>query len=181
MIVAENKELCFTDLVDKYQEMMFYTALHVLKDRQLAEDAVQEAWIKVYRFSIDRTNIDKLAAWLRTITSRTAIDMLRKERRSKMFLLDEEINIEELKIFSVEHINEEIAIKGTLEEIKKCFDHSSEKLQIVFYLKVVKGYQDSEISTMLNISESAVKTRLFRARKLIKKQYQLIDDIKPGA
>ncbi|KAB8138882.1 RNA polymerase sigma factor [Gracilibacillus oryzae] len=181
MIVTENRELCFEDLVNKHQEMMYYAAFQVLKDRQLAEDCVQEAWIKVHRCSIDQNKIDKLAAWLRTITSRTAIDLLRKEKRTKMVLLDDEINIEELKICSVEHIEEEMAIIGTLEEIKKCIHHSSEKLQAVFYLKVVKGYCDSEISTILNISESAVKTRLFRARKMIKQHYQHLNEIKPGA
>ncbi|SER98698.1 RNA polymerase sigma-70 factor, ECF subfamily [Gracilibacillus ureilyticus] len=181
MIGVENREICFADLVNKYQEMMFYTALQILKDCQLAEDAVQEAWIKVFRFSVDQSKIDKISAWLRTVTSRTAIDMLRKENRSKMILLEEDINIEELKICSVEHVNEEMAIKGTFEEIKKCMDHSSDKLKSVFYLKVVKGYQDTEISSILKISESAVKTRLFRARKLIKQHYKVYNDIKPGA
>ncbi|QGH34322.1 sigma-70 family RNA polymerase sigma factor [Gracilibacillus salitolerans] len=172
----------YQSLVEQYQSMMHYTALKIVKDQQIAEDIVQETWIKVMKHQVDMETIDKLGAWLRTVTSRTAIDILRKEKRSHTCLLDNPYLLEELVICSSNEVDDQINWKSTLDELEQCIN-KSKKLKHVFQLKFKLELDDDQIAKTLNISHSAVKTRIFRARQLLKKHYQINDDymLKPGA
>ncbi len=123
----------------------------------------------MFRFQIKLEKIDQLGAWLRTIISRTAIDLLRKEKRSRSVLLDEETTLENTTLCATEHIEKSLDIQCTMEEISECLCKASKKIQAVFHMKFIKGFQDAEIAEVLGITQSAVKTRLFRARQLIKK------------
>ncbi|MGN8645212.1 RNA polymerase sigma factor [Gracilibacillus sp. HCP3S3_G5_1] len=176
----------FTDdfyqaLVKQYQSMMHYTALKVVKDQQIAEDVVQESWIKVMKQQVDIEKIDKLGAWLRTVTSRTAIDILRKEKRRQTCLLESPYLIEELAICSSNEVDDQINWKTTLDELEQCIN-KSKKLKHVFQLKFKMELDDDQIAKTLKISRSTVKTRIFRTRQLLKRHYQLNENIlKPGA
>ncbi len=174
-------EKIYDRLVDQYQAMMFYTALKIVKDQQIAEDVVQESWIKIYKHLNDN-KIDKIGAWLRTITARTAIDVLRKERRTKSLMFDDPSLLEELMICSTNELEERINWSCTIDDLEQYFD-KNEKLKLVFDLKFKQELDDHQIAKILNISHSAVKTRIFRARNLIKMNYihQDIDLLKPGA
>ncbi|WP_058306924.1 RNA polymerase sigma factor [Gracilibacillus massiliensis] len=168
-------------LVDQYQSMMFYAALKIVKDRQLAEDVVQESWIKIFQH-LNETKIDKIGAWLRTITSRTAIDVLRKEKRSKSFMFDDPSLLEEISICSTNEVEEKMNWTSTIEDLEQYIE-KNDKLKSVFDLKFKHELDDHEIARILNITHSAVKTRIFRARTLIKQSYNQNDVglLKPGA
>ncbi|WP_163536631.1 RNA polymerase sigma factor [Gracilibacillus sp. YIM 98692] len=186
--VMERKEssICLEDIFLKYKDMMYYKAKDILHDPQLAEDAVQEAFIKMYRRGIQVENLNKIPAWLKTVITRTAIDMLRKEQRSHAILLQEDIYLEELMICSAYSVDEKVDYQATVKEITGCIGKCSSKIKQVFYLKFVKGYKVHEIAEALHISHAAVKTRLFRARQILKQQYQInvekkSEQVKPGA
>ncbi|SHM90025.1 RNA polymerase sigma factor [Gracilibacillus kekensis] len=168
-------------LVDQYQSMMFYVAIKIVKDRQLAEDVVQESWIKIFQHLNDN-KIEKIGAWLRTITSRTAIDLLRKEKRSKSFMFDDPSLLEEINICATNDVDEHINWTCTVEDLEQ-YIVKNDKLKSVFDLKFKQELDDHEIAKILNITHSAVKTRIFRARKLIKENYNQNDVglLKPGA
>ncbi|MGP4040500.1 RNA polymerase sigma factor [Gracilibacillus sp. D59] len=172
----------YQSLVDQYQSMMYYTALKIVKDQQLAEDVVQESWIKIMKQQVDMETIDKLGAWLRTVSSRTAIDLLRKEKRRHVCLFDNPYMMEELAICSTNEVDEQLNWNSTMDELEQCIN-KSKKLKSVFQLKFKLELDDDQIAKTLNISHSAVKTRIFRARQLLKKHYQVKDDylLKPGA
>ncbi|ENH97167.1 RNA polymerase ECF-type sigma factor [Gracilibacillus halophilus YIM-C55.5] len=168
--VLEKQCLTIDDMVHKYQDMMYRTAVKILRDPQLAEDALQEAWVKVYRSNVAVYQIEKLPAWLRTITSRVAIDLLRKEQRTKMCLLDENFNLEEWRIYSRDDTDQMVNWHDTIHEVNQCLNRSY-KLKKIFCLKFYQGLSDQEIAALLNISYSAVKTRVHRARQMVKKYY----------
>ncbi|MDX8044832.1 RNA polymerase sigma factor [Gracilibacillus sp. S3-1-1] len=171
----------FSSLVTKYQSMMHCTALKLVKDRQIAEDIVQESWIKVMKQHIDIESIEKMGAWLRTITSRTAIDFLRKENRHHMGLLEKPELMEEHALCSCSEVDDQINWQSTLDELEECVNQS-EKLHVVFQLKFKMGFDDEQIAKTLEITPSAVKTRIFRTRQLLKKNYQRKEStLKPGA
>ncbi|WP_208589458.1 RNA polymerase sigma factor [Gracilibacillus suaedae] len=172
----------YQSLVDNYQTMMHYTALKIVKDPQIAEDVVQESWLKIMKQQEAMEAIDKWGAWLRTVTTRTAIDMLRKEKRRHTCLFDNPYLIEELTICSTNEVDDRINWQSTVEELEQCIA-KSKKLKRVFQLKFKLELDDEQIARTLNITHSAVKTRIFRTRQLLKKHYQVNDDymLEPGA
>ncbi|WP_235817532.1 RNA polymerase sigma factor [Gracilibacillus timonensis] len=161
-------------IVDQFQAMMYYTAFNVVKDKQTAEDVVQETWIKVLKQGKKITQVEKLGSWLKTITTRTAIDLLRKEKRSHTCLFQDPNWLEELDLCAGDFVEERLNCSILLEELEQCIGNQ-QKLLAVFQLKFRLEFDNQQIAEMLNISNSAVKTRLFRIRKLLKRA-EVVED-----
>ena len=178
----QEKETLIHSWVTNYQPLLIQRAFSVVRDKQLAEDTVQEVWIKVYKNIHIAKNIDNILAWLKTVTLRTAIDLLRKEKRTKE-ILPEEDYLENVSFYSSNNIEEAMEWKQTWLMIHDCMSNSSTKLKEVFEMKFNHGLTDKEIAKQLNISSSAVKTRIFRVRQVIKEKYEAMEEvsIQPGA
>ncbi|RXZ83094.1 RNA polymerase sigma factor [Paenibacillaceae bacterium] len=87
----ENVE-SFHRLYSRYFKQVYHTAFSITKDRELAQDAVQETFLKAYRNLDSLEKHDKEEAWLKTISRNVAIDMYRKrcrEMRIYSALLDD--------------------------------------------------------------------------------------------
>lgn len=182
MIIAEQTPDVYEQLIAEYQAMMYYSALKVVKDSYLAEDIVQESWIKIFRNNPSLQHIAKLGAWIKTITIRTAIDMVRKENAGKCNLLEDPELLEELTLCSCNDVDEQINWLFTFKELEECL-HKNKKLIEVFQLKFKLGFTDQEIATTLNISLSAAKSRIFRTRQLFVKYKETEKNtlLNPGA
>ncbi len=81
-------ESVFQHIYSLYHQRVYHAAQKVLRDPQLAEDAAQETFIKAYRNLDKLEDVSKAGAWLATIASRTAIDMLRKEGKRKFISIE---------------------------------------------------------------------------------------------
>jgi RNA polymerase sigma-70 factor (ECF subfamily) len=84
----------FNQLVLAYQDAVYNQACVLLSDHHLAEDAVQESFIKAYR-GIDKFRGGSLFAWLLKIVTNTSFDMLRQSRRQRTIPLSPEDSSEE--------------------------------------------------------------------------------------
>ncbi|GAB2575341.1 RNA polymerase sigma factor [Gracilibacillus alcaliphilus] len=161
----------FERIVDKFQTMMYITAFQMVKDKQIAEDIVQETWIKVLKQGEEAiAQVEKLGPWLKTITTRTAIDQLRKEKRSYVYLFQEASWIEEMALYANNFVEECLNYSLLLEELEQSMSKYP-KLLRVFQLKFRLGCNDQQIAQRLQISKAAVKTRVFRVRELLKQTY----------
>lgn len=82
-LVDEGREDALAELYDRYGKLAYALALRVLRDRQFAEDAVQEAFLAVWRtasaFSAERGSA---RAWILTLVHRRAVDRVRSEQRN---------------------------------------------------------------------------------------------------
>ena len=75
--------LAFEDLVREFQADAFRFAWHLTRDRQLAEDVTQEAFLRAFRFLTGFRGDQKFGSWLFSIVRNCAMDGLRRERRSE--------------------------------------------------------------------------------------------------
>lgn len=151
-------------LFNYYQEMVF-VAKRIVYDYQKAEDVVQDALMKAMRSFQYLKEHDKLKAWFRTIVIRTAIDSYRKEKKADMMSFDalSEQGIE--LIYCDDTVEQSVTFQCTYQEVYRLLDNLSPKLKEVITLKYEKDLSDQQIADVLNISLSAVKTRVHRARK----------------
>lgn len=161
---AESFEHYFHD----YYYEMYYVAKRFIRDAYLAEDILQEAYIKAYNCQHMISDPTKVKAWLRTIVTRTAIDYVRKEAKSRCIPLD-------LICHDIEGTQETyLDCKFNGQYLQSVIVQLPINLQHVVLLKI-NDYSHIEIAEKLNISISAVKTRLHRARKQLK-QLNTIDN-----
>ncbi len=167
VVVAANEypEL-FSILVDRYQKPFLRLAERILNSKEEAEDAVQDAFLKIYRFSgqLRQEKDSKFKSWAYKIVFNTALTRYRKakKRLGDMEYLDTFL-YETLRDEDVEsEINSKILVKEIMERMPEDFRE-------VLELHYLKDLSYAEISAKKNITIPALKMKLFRAREIFRK------------
>ncbi len=162
-LLEESSRTKFTRMVEKYERLLFYVARDILNDDYLAEDAVQETFLKVAKnFSkVGDINSGKTKYFLVVVTKNTALDMLRKEMRRP------DINAMSLNDLTEKTVPARAFDDIDAFELGELVMELPENLKTVLYLYGIYGYTFNEISNLMNLSVSAVKGRYYRARKLL--------------
>jgi RNA polymerase sigma-70 factor (ECF subfamily) len=158
----------FEELVNRYERKIFRLTMNITRNREDAEDAMQDAFMKAYSH-LDRFHEDsRFYTWLVRIAANEALMRLRK-RRPNQLSLDEPIEGEDDFIpqqiedwgpspeqrFAQTEMRD--ILRGVIEELPPDF-------RVVFLLRDVEGLSTEETATTVGISEAAVKSRLLRAR-----------------
>lgn len=152
------------ELVRRYSQMLMTVCRRYAPDESIAKDILQESLIKIFK------NIDAYQAtgsfegWMRKITVRCALHWLRKT------YLGKETQIAEMNESGIEP---EIWSKLGTEEIIQLIQDLPDGFRTVFNLYTIEGYSHKEIGEMIGISESASRSQLSRARKLLQKKMNL--------
>lgn len=138
----------------KYSDLLYRISLVETGNKQDAEDAVQETFIKYLSKSFAFLGGEQEKAWLVKVCTNTCRDILRKRNLRFCEALDDHEDI----AFEEESI-------GVLDAIKSL----SENLRLVVVLHYLEDFSISEIAKSLSLSQSAVKMRLLRAREELSK------------
>ncbi|WP_342514039.1 RNA polymerase sigma factor [Sporosarcina sp. FSL K6-1522] len=163
-------------IFETYYERVYYAAYCVIKDPDLAQDVVQETFMKAFQHLHTVEDTEKIGAWLSTIATRTAIDHLRRMKRWSDCTMEDAFWERECCALTVETIVENALLKALLmREIDKLKPNYKEIL-IFHYLHDLK-YE--EISKLLDMHIGTVKTRVSRAKtklkELIEQQPEIIE------
>lgn len=142
---------------------MFSTTYRILNNYENAQDALQDAFIQVFRDIRQFRGTSTLGAWIKTIVVRSALHKLRTEKRLELELLDS--SFEESFVPVPEYLNSEYLEKAILTLPDGC--------RTVFLLVEVEGYSHAETAKMLNVTTGTSKSQLFHARKLLKQRLAL--------
>ncbi len=142
---------------DLYSRPVWGVAMGVLRDRQLADEATQEAFMRAWR-AADRFDPNRsLAPWLMTIARRTALDVLRRENRPTRGDHEPEQDAV-VHLPGIERAWETWEVKAALEQIPE------EERQVVWFAHF-HGMSHPQIADQLGVPVGTVKSRSFRAHK----------------
>ena len=141
---------------------MFNAAYRVLNNREEAEDILQEAFTdcfaKINTYRSDST----FGAWLKTIVVNKCINRLRK-REAELVYVDDFRPLEKAEEETPEQSWPDPAT------IAKAVEELPDGYRVIFSLYLLEGYDHSEISQIMNISESTSKTQYLRAKEKLRK------------
>ncbi len=155
----------FAILVERFQNMAVGYAFSLLGDYMLAEDAAQEAFLKVYIELKKLRYPEAFTSWLIGII-KTSCLQIRKKRAKNACSYDELLNVSEYG-----KLPEELVLGQELaKSIWKAIFGLSEEHRIVFILKYIDEYSYKQISDALNITETDVTNQLYAARKRLRKE-----------
>ncbi|MCD8554902.1 sigma-70 family RNA polymerase sigma factor [Seleniivibrio sp.] len=166
--VLDGDSQAFEMLILKYQSKLFATSMNVVKNRELAEDIVQEAFMKAFMKLDSLKNREQFYPWLKRIALNIALNHFEKEKR----VMDVETEDDETSFF--ENIGsgespEELTLKEELHKyVRSYVDSLPDKLRVVIVLREVEDMSYEEIAEMMNIPLGTVRSRLFNARQIIK-------------
>lgn len=145
------------EIISKYSDILFRICLIILGNKNDAEDALQETIIKYMTKAPVFENEKHEKAWLIKVATNVSKDM------HSFFTKRQYINIDDVICYAQEQ--EETYILETLMKIP-------DKFRIVLTLYYVENYSVKEISEIIGKTESAVKMRLQKGRKLLSEKYR---------
>ena len=162
-LVIDGDTNAFAALVDRYKDMVFTLSLKMLQNREEAEEAAQDTFIKIYKSLAKFKGESKFSTWIYQITYNNCLDSLRKQKRSrKVVELDEFTEHEVRSLANVLHTIEETERK---ELIKKSLNLLAAEENFLLTLYYFNEASLKEISAIMGINENNVKIKLFRSRK----------------
>nr|WP_257789884.1 sigma-70 family RNA polymerase sigma factor [Streptomyces sp. 3211] len=160
-----------TEMYRLYSGPMFVTALSLVADRELAGEAVQQAFVQAWRASSTFDVSRELQPWLYAITRRTAIDAYRRSRRYAGMVPFEAVSETNIALEppSIEAIWQAWQVRRALDQLPR---DEHEVLRLAYY----KGMAQSEISNHLNIPLGTVKSRTGRAQRRMRRLLAHLSD-----
>jgi RNA polymerase sigma-70 factor (ECF subfamily) len=166
----------FARLVDAYSAPIYRMAMKMLSNQQDAEDVLQNTFLNAFKHIHDFEERSSLATWLYRIAANEALMMIRKQR-PETTLTDTSLEDDEGEDYSpVQFVDwcclpeDELLSSEARSRLDRAIQHLPEKLRIVFILRDLEGLSIEETSQALNLSQTAVKTRLLCARLNLREQ-----------
>ena len=158
----------FEELVNRYEGKIFRLTMNITRNREDAEDAMQDAFLKSYSHLKDFQEDSRFYTWLVRIAANEALMRLRK-RRPNQFSLDEPIEgDEDLMPRELEDWGPTPEQRFAQTEMREILNEVIDKLEpdfrLVFVLRDIEELSTEETASTLGISIPAVKSRLLRAR-----------------
>lgn len=167
---AEGDEGAFAQVYQRYSGPMFTVALRTLGRRDLAADAVQQAFLQAWRAAATVTPGVSIAPWLFTITKRCAIDVWRKENRH------DPVDPSSPAITSLGSTPPGIESAWEAWQVRSALAQLTADEQDVMKLAYVEGLSQSEIATQRGLPLGTVKSRTGRAQRRLA---QLLSHLAP--
>lgn len=175
-ILSENEiiDLCkkgnnkaYLHLYDKYSRAMYNVAYRFMNDADLAQDMMQEGFIKAFS-KLDLYSQDVIfGGWLKKIIINRCLDEIRKKKDVVSF--DDAIFREPVLLSGNDYYeNPEL-----LENIKQNINNLPEKYRVVVNLNLIEGYDYDEISSILNIKNTTARSLVSRAKSKLRESIDL--------
>jgi RNA polymerase sigma-70 factor (ECF subfamily) len=167
-LAARSEQTALGELYDRYARPAYGLALRILRDESLAEDAVQEAFLALWRtaarFVPER---GKASTWILTLVHRRAVDLVRREERRRADPLDDANEA----VGGAGAVDEEAWVRLQRERVQAALrqlpDQQREALELAYY----GGFTQSELAERLGQPIGTIKSRMFaglaRLRELL--------------
>ncbi len=169
-LVARGDESALAELYDRVGRVAYGLAFRVLRDDRLAEDAVQDAFLAVWRTAAAfRAERAKASTWILTLVHRRAVDVVRREERRRTEPLDDAT-----RDTATSESAEDAAWLGferdrVQEALRQLPDTQREAIELAYY----GGYSQSELAERLGQPLGTIKSRMFAGLARLR---ELLDD-----
>lgn len=162
-ITLEGKTELFSVLYDRYADKVYRKCISFAHDRDIAQDMVQDVLLKVFTQLNKFKGKSRFSTWLYAITYNFCVEHYRKNGRIHTVDIDEGPDLADMDE------NEDELLSMRAPKLKYALSQVSPEEKMLLLMKYQDNIPIREIMDSLSISESAVKMRLSRARKRVKK------------
>lgn len=158
-----------------HMDALYRTALRMTKNEKDAEDLVQEALVKAYRFWDKFETGSNCRAWLFKIMTNIFINNYRSKSRSPMAVnvddIDDNFLYGQLAVGGKEENPEKDLFNKIFDDdVKKAIESLPDDFRMVVMLSFLEGFSYQEIADIADLQLGTVKSRLHRGRKLLQKE-----------
>lgn len=175
-LARKGDQRAFAEIVELYKDKLYHLGYRMTGNRQEAEDVVQDTFLRVFR-NLDRYDENqKFSTWIYRIATNLCIDRLRK--RKSVYSLDAESGDHEgLDGYSMLPSDDrtpesELMLSETQRIIHEAMETLPPKYKSVMVLRYMQDLSLQEISDVLNMPVTTVKTRVHRGREFMRKKLE---------
>jgi RNA polymerase sigma factor (sigma-70 family) len=169
-LVARGDESALAELYDRVGRVAYGLAFRVLRDDRLAEDAVQDAFLAVWRTAVAfRAERAKASTWILTLVHRRAVDVVRREERRRAEPLDEATRDAATSSSAEDEAWLGFERQRVQAALGKLPDAQREAIELAYY----GGYSQSELAERLGVPLGTIKSRMFAGLTRLR---ELLDD-----
>ncbi len=157
-----------TEIVEQYSDLAYSIAFRMLRNAEDAEDAVQEAYISAFKALPNFKGQSKLSTWLYRIVVNACLMKIRKDKSRAKYLSEKAFD--DAIVYDWKNDPEEAAVNSELRSmLESGLDLLSPDLRAVVVLRDIQGLSTEESAEALDISIASLKSRLHRARIMLRK------------
>ena len=165
--MARRDDAEFTECVRRHSRLVFRLAYAVLRNSHDAEDVAQEVFLKLYRSSAWGEMRDE-KAYLARSAWRAAVDHLPKRQSSEQ--------VDEMEVASGDPGPEQATVNADLQQkVHRLIDGLPEELRQPLALSTIQELTSGEVAQVLGIPEGTVRTRVLRARQLLREKLAALE------
>ena len=158
----------FTEIVEQYSDLAYSVAFRMLRNAEDAEDAVQEAYISALKALPNFKGQSKLSTWLYRIVVNACLMKIRKDKSRAKYLSEKAYD--DAIVYDWKNDPEEAAVNSELRSmLESGLDLLSPDLRAAVVLRDIQGLSTEESAEALDISIASLKSRLHRARIMLRK------------
>lgn len=175
----------FEQLVNQYERKVYSLAYRLMGNHEDANDAAQEAFIRVFRMLPDFRGDSSFATWLFRIVSNACLDELRRRKRQPVTSIDSRIEVSDGEV-EREIPDAADTPEQALErvEVQKLVQYGIQSLdedyRSVLVLRDIQGLSYNEVADVLGLTMGTVKSRLNRARAALKEKLSDLELLPSG-
>lgn len=165
---AEARDEAVAALVREHSRLVYRIAYAALRQHQDAEDATQETFLRVLRYRSKLEKVEDPKTWLARIAWRVAVERSKRRRARESSIENESAAVDiEASTPIADATVQQAQITGILEKLIQALPP---KLRQPLILSTIEEMSPREVAAVLGIEESAVRSRIFRARKILKEK-----------
>jgi len=178
LYIEENDECAFDELVNRYIDRIYALCFRITKNKEITEDVVQEIFItlsqKLHTFRAESS----FSTWLYRISTNAALMKIRKEKRHNNEAISDDVNYTESNNNKFTYVIKDstkrpdnfILRKEAEQEFNNALNKLPETYRLVIHIKDIDGFSYNQIANILETSTQAVKSRIHRARLVLREE-----------
>jgi RNA polymerase sigma-70 factor, ECF subfamily len=167
-IQAESRDETVAALVREHSRLVYRIAYAALGQHQDAEDATQETFLRVLRYGSRLAAVDDPKTWLARIAWRVAVDRSKRRPRNEISIEDQASAPDMASAEARADVKLEEAQLGAV--LEKMIQALPKKLRQPLILSTIEEMSPRDVAAVLGTNENAVRSRVFRARKILKEK-----------
>ncbi len=169
-LAQAGSEDAFAELVKTYQSKVFSMALSFTRNREAADDLAQEVFLKAYLALPKFRHKSEFGTWLYRISVNHVKDYLRKKGKVREVSLDDVRELASRDHEQTALIEEEREAEVRKKLVRKVVESLPEKYRVIVTLRDIQGLAYDRIAEILKLSPGTVDSRLFRARRMLRRK-----------
>jgi RNA polymerase sigma-70 factor (ECF subfamily) len=168
--LTRGQDELLEDLVRQHAQLVYRIAYAALRSHPDAEDATQETFLRVLRYSRKLASVEDPKTWLARIAWRVAVDRGKQRGRKREVALEDPANPLGEAASAESHADEAVQGVQIGALLQRLITALPEKLRESLVLSTIEEMSPREVAATLGINEAAVRSRVFRARQILREK-----------